>query len=378
MKNVNAMLEVLFEGIQLKRWNGVYKAEDFVETSKQGLNAAIAYVLAKMYEEKEEYKVNYSTLIELSICRMVYKTIFTDINPSISYRLLNGLKSEANAFAVKKVKELGFDDDFCEMFKKYLECKDSKASVELQIFHAASKLATYWEFNQIKSGAGQNYLIVKMEKNVLERLEAIKSLEVVKDFMLSEKLNSFIDLYANTAFIQRWARYEMSPKVSDLSHMYMTAVVTYLLMMKGDFSEKRCAEGFYAGLFHDTIELLTGDLPYPLKKNIPGLKSRLTEIELEEYKNSIKPLLPEYLNKSIERYILMTIIDKSKKMVKVADNISAYVEVITSVLTGTTQDYFINVIERDWEQYKSFEFEDIPVKEVYKHFYEKYLEHITN
>ena len=52
MKNVNIMLEVLFDAVKLKRWNGIYKVEDFVETSKQGLNAAIAYILAKMYEEQ--------------------------------------------------------------------------------------------------------------------------------------------------------------------------------------------------------------------------------------------------------------------------------------------------------------------------------------
>ena len=281
MKNVNAMLEVLFEGVQLKRWNGVYKAEDFVETSKQGLNAVVAFILAKMHEEKTGSKVNYLALIELSICRMVYKTIFTDINPGISYRLLSGLKDEADEFAMKQVKKLGFDDEFCQMFKKYLEYKDKNDWIELKIFHAASKLATYWEFIQIKPGAGQNYLIIQMEKNIKKRLEHIKSLEVVKDFMLDESLNRFVDLYANTAFIKRWARYEMTPKISDLSHMYMTAVVTYLFMAEKDLSEKKCIDGFYASLFHDMIEILTGDLPHPIKKSIPGLKARLTEIETE-------------------------------------------------------------------------------------------------
>ena len=174
--------------------------------------------------------MNYTTLIELSICRMVYKTIFTDINPRISYRLLNGLKKEADEFAIKKVKELGFDEDFCEMFVQFLAHKDSNDCVELQIFHAASKLATWWEFNQIKPGAGQNYLIKRTESDIQSSMRFIKSLEVVKDFMLDEKLNSFVHLYANTAFIKRWARFEISPQISDLSHMYMTAVITYLSM----------------------------------------------------------------------------------------------------------------------------------------------------
>ena len=96
----------------------------------------------------------------------------------------------------------------------------------------------------------------------------------------------------------------MCPQISDLAHMYMTAVVTYIMMSEYGVSEKRCVEGFYAGLFHDTIEILTGDLPYSLKKEIVGLKTKLTEIEIEEYKRYIKPLLPEYLNKSIEKFVL--------------------------------------------------------------------------
>ena len=375
MKNVNVMLEILFKGVQLRRWNGIYKAEEFVETTKQGLNAAIAYVLAKIHEEQTGENVNYSTLIELSICRIVYKTIFTDINPRISYRLLSELKEEANDFAIKQVKELGFDEEFCNMFADYMECKDKNDCVELQIFHAASKLATYWEFNQIKPGAGQNYLIQRMERDIKTSMEYIKSLEAVKDYMLDEKINSFIDLYANTAYIKRWARFEMWPQISDLAHMYMTAVVSYIMMMENGISNKRCIEGFYAGLFHDTIEILTGDLPYTLKKEISGLKARLTEIEKAEYNNYIKPLLPAYLNKSIEKFVLMKVSERDRKIVKMSDNISAYVEVVTSVLTGTTQDYFINIIERDWEEYKSCEVEGIPVKKVYEYFYDKYLEH---
>lgn len=371
MNNVNAMLEVMLEGVQLKRWNGIYKAEDFVETSKQGLNAAIAFILAKMYEETGN-KVNYVALIELSICRMVYKTIFTDINPGISYLLLSGLKSEADEFAMKQVKKLGFDEDFCEMFKKYLELKDKNDCIELEIFHAASKLATYWEFNQIKSGAGQNYLIFKKEKDIKMRLEHIKSLEVVKVFMLDENLNRFVDLYANTAFLIRWAKREMSPKISDLSHMYMTAVTTYLFMSKAQFCDNRCIEGFYAGLFHDTIEIMTGDLPHPLKKNIPGLKPRLTEIEAEEYKKNIKPLLPQYLDKSIEKYILMIISKKNEIVVKAADNISAYVEAVNAYLTGSTQEYFVNIIEEAYKKNMNYVVENIEVNLVYKNFYKKY------
>ena len=377
MKNVNAMLEVLFEGVQLKRWNGIYKSEEFVETSKQGLNAAIAYILAKLYEEKTGKKVSYSTLISLSICRMIYKTIFTDINPRISYRLLNGLKQEVSQFAMEKVKKLGFDEKFCDVFSEYLSIKDNENAecLELQIFQAASKLATFCEFKRIKKSGAQSYLLQKTEDDVKSRLEHIKSLEVVKDFMLDEGLNNFTDLYANTAFIKRWARFEMKPEVSDLSHMYMTAVVTFLFMNESHLSEERCVEGFYCGLFHDTLEILTGDLPYGLKKGIGGLKERLTEIELEEYDKFILPLLPDFIEEKMKKFILAEIQESNRKIMKAADNVCAYVEAVTSVMIGVSQDYFIQVIKRDGKENKDWIIEGIEVGNVYEYFYKKYLEH---
>ena len=375
MKNVNAMIEVLFNGAQIRRWNGFYKAEDFVETSKQGMNSVVSYLIAKMHEHSTGEKVNYQFLIELSICRMVYKAIFTDINPRISYRLLHGLKEETNAFAIKKAKELGFDENFCKSFEKYCEKKDDKMNLEMKIFHAASNLTTYWEFNQIKPGAGQNYLLMRTETEINKRLKHIKSLEAIKDFMLNQGLNDFVDLYANTAFIKRWARFEMNPQISDLTHMYMTAVLTYLFMCEGDLPSERCIEGFYAGLFHDTIEVLTGDIPHLLKKEIKGFKGRLNVIENEEYKKYIKPLLPSYLRDEMRIYILSKISDENKKIVKAADNVCAYAEVVTSVLTGTTNDYFIDLIEGDVEEYKEYEVEGIKINSVYENLYAKYSSH---
>lgn len=377
MQNVNAMIDVLFEGVQLKRWNGIYKSEEFVETSKQGLNAAIAFVLAKMHEEKTGQKVCYSTLITLSICRMLYKTIFTDINPRISYQLLKDLKPEANKYAMKKVAELGFDKGFCDVFSAYLEYKDNDVNdfLELQIFQAASKLGTFWEFNRIKKSEGPSYLLNKNEIEIKSRLEHIKSLEVVKDFMLNEELNDFIDLYANTAFIRRWARFEMQPEISDLSHMYMTAIITFLFMHEGKFSEERCIEGFYAGLFHDTLEILTGDLPYGLKKGIAGLKAKLSEIELEEYNNVVKPLLPNFFESEMKKYLLSEIAEENRVIMKAADNVCAYAEAVTSVAIGVSQDYFIELIERDAVEMSDWVIDGIAVNGVYKYFYNKYLSH---
>ena len=151
--------------------------------------------------------------------------------------------------------------------------------------------------------------------------------------------NEFYALMGRMRYITRWGlmRNTFSENISEHSHM--TAVLAHALaLIRRDIlnlptpDPDRCA---VAALYHDASEILTGDLPTPIKYYNPEIKDAYKQVE-RIAGNRLLDMLPEQLRASYEHLVLEDEEDVLP-FVKAADKLSAYIKCIEEQKAGNTE-----------------------------------------
>lgn len=151
--------------------------------------------------------------------------------------------------------------------------------------------------------------------------------------------NEFYALMGRMRYITRWGlmRNTFSENISEHSHM--TAVLAHALaLIRRDILKlegpdpDRCA---VAALYHDASEILTGDLPTPIKYHDPEIRAAYKRVE-RLCGERLLELLPQQLRAHYAPYVLED--DRSlKPIVKGADKLSAYIKCIEEQKAGNTE-----------------------------------------
>ena len=138
--------------------------------------------------------------------------------------------------------------------------------------------------------------------------------------------NEFYALMGRMRYITRWGlmRNTFSENISEHSHM--TAVLAHALaLIRRDIlnlptpDPDRCA---VAALYHDASEILTGDLPTPIKYFNPDIKAAYKQVERISGERLLN-MLPAELRDSYEHYVLED--DETlNPIVKAADKLCAH------------------------------------------------------
>ena len=167
--------------------------------------------------------------------------------------------------------------------------------------------------------------------------------------------NEFYALMGRMRYITRWGlmRNTFSENISEHSHM--TAVLAHALaLIRRDILQlegpdpDRCA---VAALYHDATEILTGDLPTPIKYDNPEIKTAYKELE-KIAGNRLLEMLPPQLRKSYEDYVLEAD-EEREPIVKAADKLSAHIKCLEEQKTGNTE--FDSAAKQTWEAMKAME-----------------------
>ncbi len=130
-------------------------------------------------------------------------------------------------------------------------------------------------------------------------------------------------------YINRWSLMHSSMNETLTEHSLETALIAHSLAvienkkLGGNVNEERIA---LVALFHDTPEILTGDLPTPVKHGSKSIESAYLEIE-NEAKNIFVDMAPDYLKDTIYG-VLNETDEKIIELVKAADKISALIKCI--------------------------------------------------
>ena len=145
---------------------------------------------------------------------------------------------------------------------------------------------------------------------------------------MSDNYN-FFAMVNRMKYIDRWALMPNTQKENIAEHSHSVAVIAHALALIGkrefgkDYDENRVA---VLALFHDTTEVITGDMPTPVKYYNDEIKSVYKKIEAvagqrllsmlpDEYKADYEPMF-EHSEEDRELWLLVKAADKISALIK--------------------------------------------------------------
>ncbi len=151
---------------------------------------------------------------------------------------------------------------------------------------------------------------------------------------------SFSALLARMKFITRWGLMRQFRSENLAEHTAETAQLAHILGVISLKEFGRCDVRpetlATAALYHDISEILTGDMPTPVKYNDSELKTQYKRIE-EQATQRLCSLLPEHIGEYISPLALQSnLTDHERKLLKAADKLSALSKCIEECGGGNT------------------------------------------
>ena len=171
--------------------------------------------------------------------------------------------------------------------------------------------------------------------------------------------NEFYALLGRMRNITRWGLMRNTFSENIAEHSYMTAVLAHALaLIRRDIlglpspDPDRCA---VAALYHDASEILTGDLPTPIKYYDPDIKTAYKQVERVAGERLLEMLPPE-LRESYAPLVLED--DKElEPIVKAADKLSAHIKCLEEQKAGNTE--FDTAAKQTWEAVRAMELPEL-------------------
>lgn len=155
-------------------------------------------------------------------------------------------------------------------------------------------------------------------------------------------MNNFFAYVSRMRYINRWSLMRNSESENIQEHSHMVAVIAHALgVIRRDIFHKDCDPDAAAvvALYHDCSEILTGDLPTPIKYHSREISKAYKEME-ELACEKILSTLPEELQGSFRPVFNGEFSEKYHDLVKAADKLSAYIKCIEERRAGN--DEFIS------------------------------------
>lgn len=152
-------------------------------------------------------------------------------------------------------------------------------------------------------------------------------------------LYHFFAYLSRMRFIQRWGLMRNTLPENDMEHAMQAAMIAHAIASIGNVRYKKNynAERIMAlALYHDASEVITGDLPTPIKHNNLTLKSEYNKIE-EMAQNRLLSMLPDDLRNIYKPLIFQDTGEEEKAIVKASDKICAYVKCLEEEKAGNRE-----------------------------------------
>lgn len=153
-------------------------------------------------------------------------------------------------------------------------------------------------------------------------------------------MNSFFAMMSRMKYIDRWALMRNSRNENLSEHSLEVSMIAHALAVIGNTrlnKELDAEKAAVLGMYHDATEIITGDMPTPVKYYNKEIKNTYKDIELEASRTLLK-MLPEIMQGAYRE-----IFEKQEKdaylwkLVKAADKLSAYIKCMEEEQTGNLE-----------------------------------------
>ena len=148
----------------------------------------------------------------------------------------------------------------------------------------------------------------------------------------------FFAYISRMRFIQRWALMRNTAPENVQEHSHQVAVLAHALaVIRNEKFGGAVDPGAVAvaALYHDASEILTGDMPTPIKYDNPAIQHAYKEVEAVAEKKLLH-MLPQELQ-SVYAPILTPTDPDVERLVKAADKLSAYIKCVEELKAGNTE-----------------------------------------
>ena len=171
-------------------------------------------------------------------------------------------------------------------------------------------------------------------------------------------LNTFYALLGRMKYIDRWCLMRSSRPENLCEHTLETAYIAHALVLlnrqRGGTLEPEKAV-LYA-LYHDCTEILTGDLPTPVKYKNESIKTAYKAVE-KEAQTALLSRLPVPMAEEMIPWFTPT--EEYRPYIKAADKLSAYIKCIEEEKAGNTE--FTNAKESTMKSLDEMNIEEVNI-----------------
>ena len=180
-------------------------------------------------------------------------------------------------------------------------------------------------------------------------------------------MSSFFAYLSRLKLISRWSLMRNTQPENDAEHSLQVAMIAHAIAVLGRDRYGRSVDPEHVlslAVYHDATEVMTGDLPTPVKyysDELRGAYRRLEELSADR----LLSLLPGDMRPSFAPYLKQAP-GYEKDVVRAADKISAYIKCLEEQRAGNHEfDYAADNIRRaldavDYPEVKDFMAEFLP------------------
>ena len=152
-------------------------------------------------------------------------------------------------------------------------------------------------------------------------------------------MNSHFFAYiSRMRFIQRWALMRNTAPENVQEHSHQVAVLAHALaLIRNEKFGGHVDPGLVASaaLYHDASEILTGDMPTPIKYDNPAIRTAYKDVEAVAEGKLLRMLPPEL--QAAYAPVLTAVDPEVERLVKAADKLSAHIKCLEELKAGNAE-----------------------------------------
>ena len=152
-------------------------------------------------------------------------------------------------------------------------------------------------------------------------------------------MSKFFAFLSRMKYIKRWSLMRSVREENIMEHTLEVSLIAHALAViknKNFGGGVNVEKVVLLAQYHEVGEVITGDLPTPVKYFNPEIKKAYKEIEKGACER-ILSMLPEELKSEYADYVLPNEDSEEYKIVKSADRLSAYLKCVEEVKAGNSE-----------------------------------------